>query len=113
MAPGQPVRSSDGAFPAVAGPWPHGRIPWIRVDAWWLLICWLLRYCACRALVQPHGAHCWMLQPLVYCIVLCAVGLPFVVLHPIPHWLPPFAVLAAISFRASVRKERSLWSDAA
>ena len=56
-----------------------------------------------------------MLQPLVYCIVLCAVGLPFVVLHPgILAWAPPFAVLAAISFRASwVRKERSLWSNAA
>ena len=52
---------------------------------WWLLICWLLCYCvqfSAARWFKSHGAHCWMLQPLVYCIVLCAVGLPFVVLHP-------------------------------
>lgn len=104
--------------PAVAGivvAWAYRGFAW---TPWWLLICWLLCYCvqfSAARWFKSHGARRWMLQPLVYCIVLCAVGLPFVVLHPgILAWAPPFAVLAAISFRASwVRKERSLWSNAA
>ncbi len=116
--PGQPGALMMVLSPAVAGivvAWAYRGFAW---TPWWLLICWLLCYCvqfSAARWFKSHGAHRWMLQPLVYCIVLCAVGLPFVVLHPgILAWAPPFAVLAAISFRASwVRKERSLWSNAA
>ena len=86
--------------PAVAGivaAWAYRGFAW---TPWWLLICWLLCYCvqfSAARWFKSHGAHRWMLQPLVYCIVLCAVGLPFVVLHPgILAWAPPFAVLAAM-----------------
>lgn len=71
--------------PAVAGivvAWAYRGFAW---TPWWLLICWLLCYCvqfSAARWFKSHGARRWMLQPLVYCIVLCAVGLPFVVLHP-------------------------------
>jgi hypothetical protein len=104
--------------PAVSGivvAWAFRGFTWTPC---WLLVCWLLCYCVQFSAARWFKSHCasrWRLQPLVYCIALCVVGLPFVALHPgILVWAPLFALLAAISFRASwVRKERSLWSNAA
>lgn len=104
--------------PAVAGAvaaWcGHGR----SVASWWLVLCWLLCYCmqfSTARWLKSRGARRWLKQPVAYGVILCAVGLPFVIVHPVVlMWAPAMVMLAGISFAAAwARRERSLWSNAA
>ncbi len=104
--------------PALAGAvtswWEQGR----SAASWWLVVCWLLCYCvqfSAARWMKSHGARRWLTQPVAYCVVLCVVGLPFVLMHPdILVWAPAMALLAAVSFIAAWRREeRSLWANAA
>ena len=115
--PGQPGAVMMAMSPALAG----AVASWCRYGwsaaSWWLTVCWLLCYCvqfSAARWFKSHGRRRWLAQPLAYGAALCGIGLPFVVRYPgILVWAPPMAVLAAVSFIASWRREeRSLWSNA-
>ena len=78
------------------------------------MLCYCVQFSAARWFAS-HGARRWLMQPVAYCVILCAAGLPFVIAHPsILVWAPVMAALAAVSFVAAwKREERSLWSNAA
>lgn len=115
--PGQPGAVMMAMSPALAG----AVTTWCRhgwsATSWWLTACWLLCYCvqfSAARWFKSHGRRRWLTQPVAYGIILCIIGLPFVIRYPgILVWAPPMAMLAAISFIASWRREeRSLWSNA-
>lgn len=100
--------------PALAG-LALGRGGWWAA---WLTALWALCYC-----VEYTGARwfksrfkrTWLAPFVAYCAVLAAAGIPFVALCPgVLRWAVWFTVLAAVAMLgAYLRRERSLWSNAA
>ncbi|PLS25119.1 YwiC-like family protein [Bifidobacterium imperatoris] len=90
----------------------------LSIAGWWILLCWALCYCVEFAAARWLKSHCATryLPPVIgYCIVLAAVGTPFLIMHiDVLAWAPIYMVLAAMAFAGAwFRRERSLWSNAA
>lgn len=115
--PNQPGAVMMAMTPALGGDIASVAYDGFSAAPWWLTACWLLCYCvqfSAARWFKSRGSRRWLRQPLVYCAILCAVGVPFVATHPdILAWAPTMVVLAVASFAASwLRRERSLWSNA-
>ncbi|MBW3093822.1 YwiC-like family protein [Bifidobacterium sp. 64T4] len=115
--PGQPGAVMMAMTPALGGDIASVAYDGFSAAPWWLTACWMLCYCvqfSAARWFKSRGSRRWLRQPLVYCAILCAVGIPFIAVHPdILAWAPTMVILAVASFAASwLRKERSLWSNA-
>lgn len=115
--PDQPGAWVMALSPALAGVVTGAVLGHLTVDACWLLACWALCYCVeftAGRWLKAHGSRRYLRPMLVYCIVLAAVGLPFVALHPgVLVWAPIYMVLLAADCMASWwRRERTLWANA-
>lgn len=101
-------------LPAIAGVAIGGA----GVDTLWLLAAWMLCYCMQFTVARWLKSRCarrYLPPAITYTAALTVVGLPFVIIYPgIARWAPIYAVFAAMSFSAAwLRRERSLWSNAA
>lgn len=112
--PDQPGAWVMALFPALAGLVVAGATP-ARL---WLVVAWLLCYCVqftWARWLKSRFQRRYLPPAAVYVTLLVVVGVPFLIVHPsVLIWAPCYVVLAAVSFwGAWVRKDRSLWSNAA
>ncbi|NMM97106.1 YwiC-like protein [Bifidobacterium sp. DSM 109959] len=99
--------------PALAGMIIDGTNP----TTIWLFAAWVLCYCVqftAARWFKSRFAHRYAPPVAVYTVLLAAVGLPFVIIHPTTLWWAPlYAILATLSFVAAwLRRERTLWGNA-
>ncbi|MBW3078601.1 YwiC-like family protein [Bifidobacterium simiiventris] len=111
--PDQPGAWAMAILPTLAGMIVGGA----NTATVWLLIAWILCYCvqftAARWL-KSRFARRYLPPTVIYTVLLAAIGLPFVALHPtILWWAPLYIALAGLSFAAAwLRRERTLWGNA-
>lgn len=84
----------------------------------WLTLAWLLCYCVqftASRWIRSRFQRRYLPPAAVYAAALVIVGLPLLVLHPgLLIWAPLYVVLAGITFLGAwMRRERSLWANAA
>ena len=101
-------------LPAVAGSIIGGP----NLDTLWLLVIWAVCYCvqfSAAHWFKAHFASRWLPPMITYTVALVVIGLPFLITHTgILRWAPLYIVLVALSMLSSwLRKERSLWGNAA
>ncbi|MDY4677505.1 YwiC-like family protein [Bifidobacterium tsurumiense] len=84
---------------------------WIAV-AW--NMCYFVQFTAARWF-KSHGRSRYAKPMVVYEVIALLIGFPLLMMHPeLLWWAPAYIVFATTSFIASsLRKERSLWSNAA
>lgn len=90
----------------------------VDVGRLWLTGAWLLCYCvqftAARWL-RSRFQRRYLPPVLTYAALLAVAGVPLLAMHPlILVWAPLYAVCAGVSFLGAwLRRERSLWANAA
>ena len=112
--PDQPGAWALALLPALAGMVIGG----FDVGRLWLTGAWLLCYCvqftAARWL-RSRFQRRYLPPVLTYAALLAVAGVPLLAMHPlILVWAPLYAVCAGVSFLGAwLRRERSLWANAA
>jgi len=112
--PDQPGAWALALLPALAGMVIGG----FDVGRLWLTGAWLLCYCvqftAARWL-RSRFQRRYLPPVLTYAALLAIAGVPLLAMHPlILVWAPLYAVCAGVSFLCAwLRRERSLWANAA
>ena len=92
--PNQPGAVMMAMTPALGGDIASVAYDGFSAAPWWLTACWLLCYCvqfSAARWFKSRGSRRWLRQPLVYCAILCAVGVPFVATHPDNNVAPTIA----------------------
>lgn len=112
--PDQPGAWMMALLPALAGVVVGGA----DAGRLWLTAAWLLCYCVQFTVarwLRSRFRRRYLPPAATYAALLAVVGAPFLVVHPaVLAWAPTYAVLAGLTFRGAwIRRERSLWSNAA
>lgn len=112
--PDQPGAWALALLPALAGMviggFDAGRL-WLT-GAW--LLCYCVQFTAARWL-RSRFQRRYLPPVLTYAALLAVAGVPLLAMHPlILMWAPLYVVCAGISFLGAwLRRERSLWANAA